>query len=129
ARCRGQLDNARAVIDDKADMPALDARLPVIGHPRQVDELVAHIDERVTLPLAAQREIEDLPIPGERLVDIADLDRDMIDADQLRLPAVTHGSLRLMLGPFDPDPEGARKRAIKEKVYRRGRGGCAENAK
>jgi len=51
----------------------------VIRHPGQVDELVAHVDERIALTLAAQGEIEDLRVPGQRLVDVADLDRDMID--------------------------------------------------
>ena len=45
---------------------------------RQVDELVAHVDEGVGLALAAQREIEDAAVEGQRLLDVADLDRDMV---------------------------------------------------
>src|SRR5205823_7405391 len=82
--------HARAVIDDKADMAALDPALLVVGHPRQIDELVAHVDEGAALVLAAQVEIEDPAVPGQRLVDVADLDRDMVDADQPRLLAVAH---------------------------------------
>src|SRR5439155_24213582 len=50
----------------------------------------------------AQVEIEDLPIPGKRIIDIADLDRDMIDADKLWLLAVTH---------FEPSLTRLRRRA------------------
>src|SRR5205085_6103668 len=82
--------HARAVVDDKADMAALDPALLVIGHPRQVNELVAHVDEGAALVLAAQVEVENLAVPGQRLVDIADLDRDMVDADQPGLLAVAH---------------------------------------
>ena len=81
-----QFDDAAAVVDDKAQMPLLDAVDRVVGHQGHVDELVAHVDERVALALAAQREIEDTPVPRQRLIDVADLDRDMIDADEPRFP-------------------------------------------
>src|SRR5260370_21384259 len=85
-----QLDDAAAVVDDKAEMPLLDAVGRVVGHQGHVDELVAHVDEGVTLALAAQVEIEDPPVPIESLVDVADLDRDMIDADEPRLLSFGH---------------------------------------
>jgi len=60
---------------------------PVILMPvlrlHQGDELIAHVDEGLPLALAAQGKIEDPAIEGERLLDIPDLERDMIDADQL----------------------------------------------
>jgi len=61
------------------------------GDQRHVDELVAHVDKGVALALATQREIEDAGIPGKCLVDVADLDRDMVDADQPRLFSFRHG--------------------------------------
>ena len=34
-------------------------------------------------PIApAQLELEELPVPGERLVDVAHLERDVVDADE-----------------------------------------------
>src|ERR1051325_5111151 len=59
----GAFFHARAVVDNKADMPPLDSALLVIRHPRQIDELVAHIDKRAALVLAAQIEIENLAVP------------------------------------------------------------------
>ena len=87
-----QLDDRRAVVDDKADMARSTPLDRVIGHQRHVDELVAHVDEGVALALAAQGEVEDPPVPVERLVDVADLDRDMVDADEPRLLSFGHGS-------------------------------------
>ena len=86
----GEFDDARTVIDDKADMAALDVLSCGPVHQRHVDELVAHVDEGVALALAAQGEIENPPIPVERLIDVADLDRDMIDADQPWFVAFAH---------------------------------------
>ena len=33
---------------------------------------------------AAELELEEAPVPGERFVDVADLQRDVVDADQAR---------------------------------------------
>src|SRR5438094_1500205 len=85
-----QLDDGAAVVDDKAEMPLLDAINRVVGHQGHVDELVAHVDEGVALALAAQFEIEDLAVPSESLVDVADLDRDMIDTNESRLLSFGH---------------------------------------
>src|SRR5207237_6133900 len=82
--------HGRSVVEHKADMAALDAALLIVRHPRQVDELVAHIDKGGALMPVAQVEVEDLAVPFERLVDVADLDRHMVDADEPGLSAVAH---------------------------------------
>ena len=51
-------------------------------HFAQRQELVAHVDERLALAASAQREAEDLAVEGERLLDVADFERDVIDADE-----------------------------------------------
>src|SRR6266542_4728432 len=60
----------------------------------QRKELVAQIDERRGLALAAQLELEQAAVEGQRLLDIADLERDMVETDGARLPCFRHGSLR-----------------------------------
>ena len=55
---------------------------PVLGlrsAGRERDELVSHVDERHPRPAATQVELEELPVPPQRLVDVADLERDVID--------------------------------------------------
>jgi hypothetical protein len=47
------------------------------------DELVAHVDERRPRRATAEREREDPPVEGERLVDVVDFERDVVDADEL----------------------------------------------
>ncbi len=81
---RGQRLYRRAVVDDDAEMPAriLVRRLRL----HQGDELVAHVDEGLALAFAAQGEIEDLAVEGERFLDVADLEGDVVHADQLGLP-------------------------------------------
>ena len=64
----------------------------VVGHLGQVDELITHIDEGHAFAFSAQGEIEDPAVPGERFVDVADLDGDMIDADETWLAGSGHGS-------------------------------------
>jgi hypothetical protein len=51
----------------------------------EVDELIAELDEGVTRPFAAQRKVKNLAVEIERLVDIAHLERDVVDADKPRL--------------------------------------------
>jgi hypothetical protein len=63
----------------------------------QVDELVAELDEGVAGPLRTQAEIKDLAIKRQRPVDVADLDRDVIDAHQARFAALGSG----VFGPAD----------------------------
>ena len=54
----------------------------------QVDELIAELDKGVTRPFRAQGEVEDLAVKGKGLVDIADLEGDVVDADETRLAGV-----------------------------------------
>jgi hypothetical protein len=49
-------------------------------HQRQ--KLVAQIDEGLALAAPAQGEAENLAVKRERLVDVADFQRDVIDADE-----------------------------------------------
>ena len=67
-------------------MPAL-VFVPVLGF-HQVDELVAEFDEGIARPFPPEREIEDLAVKFERLVDIAHFEGDVIDADEPRLVRV-----------------------------------------
>src|SRR5579859_6038352 len=97
-------------------MALLLARRGVVGHQCDVDELVAHVDEGVALTFAAQGEIEDLRVPGQRLVDIPDLDRDMVDADEPRF-CFGHWIAFQIRAP------------MRVTLYRRGRGGFAKGAK
>ena len=46
------------------------------------DELVARVDEGHAGDAAAQAQLEDLTVEGERLVEVADLEGDMVDADE-----------------------------------------------
>jgi hypothetical protein len=59
--------------------PAILVRRPGF-HQRQ--KLVAHVDEGLAIAAPAQGEAENLAVEGERLVDVADFERDVIDADQ-----------------------------------------------
>ena len=59
-----------------------------LGAPsREREELVAHVDERHPVRAAAQRELEQLTVERERLVDVADLERDVIDPHE---PSLWH---------------------------------------
>src|SRR6516165_1544888 len=55
-----------------------------------VDELVAELDKGVARPFGPEREVEDLAVKIESLIDVADLDRDVIDADEPRLAGLAH---------------------------------------
>src|ERR1700758_4366904 len=70
------------VVDDEAEMAIGVRRLgPAAG---ERDELVAHVHESHggALP-AAQLEVEEAAVPGQSLVDVAHLEGDMVDADEL----------------------------------------------
>ena len=62
-----------AVVHHDAEVAGTVAVLPRIRL-CQVDELVAHVDESLTLSLAAQREVEDAAVEGECLLDVADFE-------------------------------------------------------
>lgn len=48
----------------------------------QREELITEIDPRHRRPPAAKLELEEARIPRQRLVDVAHLERDMVDADR-----------------------------------------------
>src|SRR5207302_3280623 len=74
------------VVDDEAEVARLVGRLR--ASPRQRDELVAHVDEGHPAGASAQLERAEDRLPErERLVDVSDLEREVIDSDQLRHPA------------------------------------------
>jgi heme exporter protein A len=50
----------------------------------QDQELVAHVDERHPPDPAAQLELEDAAVEGERFVEVVHLEHDVVDADQAR---------------------------------------------
>jgi hypothetical protein len=74
-------ERAIAVVDDETDVARLVRGLtPAV---REREELVAHVDERHAPPVpAAQPDVEDPPVEVECLVEVADLDRDVVDADE-----------------------------------------------
>src|SRR5262249_58962933 len=85
----GRLDEVAdggAVVDHEAEMAPVVPVLVLRLH--EGDELVAHVDEGLVLALAAQGELEDAAIEGQRLLDVTHLERDVIDAHQLRPPSV-----------------------------------------
>ena len=51
---------------------------------KDLKELVAHVHERHPLAPPAQLELEELPVPGKRLVDVTDLQRHVVDPDEPR---------------------------------------------
>jgi hypothetical protein len=60
--------------------------------PHQRDELITHLDERGAVGALLHVEVEELAVEGEGLVDVADLEGDVVDADQAR--ALAHGTTR-----------------------------------
>src|SRR6266545_2856181 len=70
------------VVDHETEMARAVRRLRATFHQR--DELIADVDERGAGHPAAQRELEDAPVEVERLVDLADLERDVVDPDKTR---------------------------------------------
>jgi hypothetical protein len=49
------------------------------------DELVADVDERHPAGASSQCQLEDATVEVERLLDVADLERDVVDSDETRL--------------------------------------------
>src|SRR5262249_12264268 len=72
------------VVDHQAEMAAVVGRL--LAALLERDELIAEVDEGHGLALAAQLEREKLAIERQRLLDVADLERDMVEAHNSRLP-------------------------------------------
>ena len=76
-RCR---DYGRLVIDDEPEVAARIRTLrPWFG---ERNELVAQVDERHPVHPAAQLQLEQAPVEGERFVDRIDLEREMIDPNR-----------------------------------------------
>src|SRR5438270_3820605 len=74
------------VIDDQAEVSRLVRRLRAAGG--EGDELVAHVDERHPVPGAtAQLEVEQAPVPRERLIEVRNLEGDVIDTNQACHPS------------------------------------------
>src|SRR6516225_1988648 len=72
--------HTRPVVDDEPEMAApVLVRFADLHH---VDELVAELDKGVARPFCPELEVEDLAVEIERLIDVADLDRDVVDADE-----------------------------------------------
>src|SRR5262245_17142902 len=81
ARLDERITNRLLVVYDQAEVAVKVRRLR--PPPGKGDELIAHVHEghRVAHP-AAQLEVEDLPVPLECLVDVADLERHVVDPDE-----------------------------------------------
>src|SRR6516164_4147503 len=84
----GSLDagaHARPVVDDEPEMAA--AILVRVSDLHHVDELIAELDKGVARPFCPELKIEDFAVKIEGLIDIANLDRDVVDADEVRFAA------------------------------------------
>src|SRR5207248_43653 len=69
------------VVDDETEVAPLVR--PLRAALRESDELVAQVDERHPAAAAAQLEVAEDPLPEcERLVEVGDLERDVVDADR-----------------------------------------------
>lgn len=90
-----EFDDARAIVDDEANVAAFDVLPGWARRQRQVDELVTHIDKGVALTPATQGEREKSSVPFERRINVADFDCNMIDSDQPWFAAFSHVSLLL----------------------------------
>src|SRR5262249_53712412 len=91
-RCGERAAHRLLVVDHESEMTAAVGRLGAALLQRE--ELVAQIDERRGLALSAQLELEQTAVEGQRLLDVADLERDMVETDGARFACFRHGSLR-----------------------------------
>jgi hypothetical protein len=75
--------HAFLVVDDEPEVPSSIARLAASCCKR--DELVSHVDEghRRAGP-TSQLELEVASVPGERFVDVTDLERNVVDPNEAR---------------------------------------------
>src|SRR6516165_11747732 len=80
--------HARSIVNDEPEMAA--PILMRIGALHHIDELVAELDKGVACPFGPELEVEDLAVKIEGLIDVTDLDRDVIDADEPRLAGLAH---------------------------------------
>jgi uncharacterized cupin superfamily protein len=85
------------IVDDETDVSVRVGLLGATG--RERDELVTHVDEGHALTAAAQREVEDPSVELERLVDVGDLHRNVVHADQ---SGTLHHRLTTIIIRMDP---------------------------
>lgn len=85
------------VVDDEAEMPPVVGRLTAALLERQ--ELVAQVDEGRILVPAAQGELEQPAVERQRFVDVADLERHVVEPDGARLFLAGHDTLLCVLLP------------------------------
>ena len=93
----GRLERAphlRLVVDDEPEVATVVARLLAALGER--DELVAQVEEGHARRPAAQLEGEQPPVEGQRLLEVADLERDVVDAHQ----AGSLGHAHIVAGPW-----------------------------
>src|SRR5262249_37736001 len=91
ARRRQRAAHRVLVVDHETEMTAVVGGL---GAPLlQSQELIAQIDEGRGLALAAQLELEQAAVKGQRLLDVTDLEGDMVETDGARFSWLRHGAL------------------------------------
>ena len=93
ARRRQRLAGDLQVVDDEAEVAGFVGRLRATLGDRE--ELVAHVEEGHPRDAAAELELKRPPVELERRVEVVDLDRDVVDADQPRArhPLIVTGSV------------------------------------
>jgi len=84
------------VVDDETEVTTIVCGL--LAAFLQGNELIAQVDERHRGTLAAQFEFEKAAVERQRLVDIADLQRDVVEAYGARLRKLSHRNLLCQSG-------------------------------
>ena len=74
------------VVDDESEVRLLGARPPL----EQGEELVAHAEKRGARDAAHRRGLEEVGVERDRLLDVVDLERDVVDPDETWLHAATN---------------------------------------
>src|SRR6185369_5452630 len=77
------------VIDNQTEMATVISGL--FTAPLQRNELIAQVDEGHGIAFAPQLECEEAAVERQRLLDVADLERDMVEADDAGLLRSSHG--------------------------------------
>ena len=98
--CLERLAGRDLVVDDKTEMTAIVGWLFATLLER--DELVAQIDEGHGVALAAQLEGKEAAVERERLFNVGNLERDVVETHQARFPKLSHWFLQSaihLLGP------------------------------
>src|SRR5712692_1974632 len=93
ARPRQRAADGVLVVDHQAEMTAVVGGLAAALLQRE--ELIAQVDEGRAFALAAKLELEQAAVERQRLIDVADLERDMVEADGARFPWLGHRGLRI----------------------------------